>query len=358
MSPKKSKPAPPSSSFVDSLASVEELVNKLVKSLSKLPVGQIPLYIGCKTSQLDGGKDAISLLQLFVLPQNHIYLIDVHALGSPVFTMMERDGQSLRSILQSDLIPKVFFDVRLDCYLLFTHFGIALQCVQDIQLMDWVSRSPDLSPLSRQPFRTLFRCLRSDARIPQREKDNWQAVYNAARSLYDPCMGGSLQAFSDRPLKKDVRAYCVLNLQYLPGLHNLYWDRLIKLEREQMLTTETTMRLRLNQVHKRTFVVGPRHPPQPHQIWRPYVSSHSRYRPLPNIGGLELEELLIKDETSHMSSVPKLKRLESKEWVMNTFKPANGIHAFRGTLRQAQLPLLSKQVSATKRLALKFASGV
>lgn len=47
---------------------------------------------------------------------------------------------SLKRVLESPTIPKVFFDVRNDSDALHNHFGINLDCIQDVQLMENATR--------------------------------------------------------------------------------------------------------------------------------------------------------------------------------------------------------------------------
>lgn len=48
---------------------------------------------------------------------------------------------SLKSILESSMTPKVFFDVRTDSDALYGQFGIRLAGIIDLQLMEVASRS-------------------------------------------------------------------------------------------------------------------------------------------------------------------------------------------------------------------------
>ena len=57
-------------------------------------------------------QDTIFLIELFVHPQYYIYLIDVYVLGKEAFLTRGSDGQTLKFILESPNIPKVFSDYR------------------------------------------------------------------------------------------------------------------------------------------------------------------------------------------------------------------------------------------------------
>jgi exonuclease 3'-5' domain-containing protein 1 len=63
------------------------------------------------------------------------YLIDVHLLRSAAFTTTTANSVSLRTILESPKIPKVFFDIRKDSDALFSHYQNCVDGIKDLQLM-------------------------------------------------------------------------------------------------------------------------------------------------------------------------------------------------------------------------------
>lgn len=82
-------------------------------------------------------------------PENtHTYLIDIHLLGFSAFSTPSAEGVSLKSILESPKIPKVFFDIRTDSDALYAQFGIKLAGIIDLQLMEVASRSKYVIVLS------------------------------------------------------------------------------------------------------------------------------------------------------------------------------------------------------------------
>jgi exonuclease 3'-5' domain-containing protein 1 len=84
-------------------------------------------------------EGSISILTLLVdtgIPSGCVYLVDVHTLGAQVFNTAGAKKKTLKDILQDKEIPKVFFDVRNDSDALFAHFGVALQGIADVQLLE------------------------------------------------------------------------------------------------------------------------------------------------------------------------------------------------------------------------------
>jgi exonuclease 3'-5' domain-containing protein 1 len=54
---------------------------------------------------------SIAILQILFPPKKRVYLVDVHILKALAFETPSNKGLTLKSILESEQIPKVFFDV-------------------------------------------------------------------------------------------------------------------------------------------------------------------------------------------------------------------------------------------------------
>ena len=155
--------------------------------------------------------------------------------------MTGRGGETLRAILESATVPKVFNAISFSSLPLYARFGIFLQGVQDMQILQWASRpGPLIYPIVNQ---RLGAALKRDARITPQERSNAKTCYEAAAKLYDSSNGGSLQVFGNRPLAEYFWAYWVHTLKYLPHLHNIYWNRVVELRREQLVANLTQKRL-------------------------------------------------------------------------------------------------------------------
>lgn len=213
--------------FIDTTSSLSALLatltnTPLASSTEKLP----SLYIDLEGNNL-GRHGTISLLTLYILPTNTTYLIDITTLSSLAFTTPPPTSPSttLRSILESPEIGKAFFDVRTDSNALYFHHRIALAGITDIQLLELASR-PGL--LSRKRLLSgLARCIKYDASLSASEKLEWESVKQAGRARFAPEMGGTYGAFDARPLGEEMRAYCVQDVRFLPGLCALYRERLV-----------------------------------------------------------------------------------------------------------------------------------
>ncbi|EEP78734.1 predicted protein [Uncinocarpus reesii 1704] len=213
------------STFVLDLRSVvdsQPALAQLVDVLSNLPKTSKPAifadFEGVNLCRLG----SISIIQLLVQPEDHVYLIDVHVLGPLAFTTSGKNGDTLKTIFESPEILKGIFDVRNDSNALYFLYGVALQGVEDIQLMEVACRRGLQTYLSG-----LARCIDLDLiSLGFGEKRVWKAAKEKGGRLFRPEAGGSFEVFNTRPMLEDIRAYCVCDVQYLPKLRDRYWNRL------------------------------------------------------------------------------------------------------------------------------------
>ncbi|KAH7016464.1 uncharacterized protein B0I36DRAFT_355252 [Microdochium trichocladiopsis] len=70
------------------------------------------------------------------------------AQGGLGFNTSGKNGVTMKDILEDPAIPKVFFDVRSGADALYAHFNIALQGVEDVQLMENVARRRAIQEIS------------------------------------------------------------------------------------------------------------------------------------------------------------------------------------------------------------------
>ena len=110
--------------------------------------------------------------------------------------------KTLKDILQDDKIPKVFFDVRNDSDALFAHFGVALQGVEDVQLMESATRR---TTGSRKFLSGLAKCVEKNVLISLHGIDlvSWKAAKEKGERLFKAEHGGSYEVFNQRPLPEE-----------------------------------------------------------------------------------------------------------------------------------------------------------
>lgn len=197
-----------------------EALSKVVDSLINLPTKPPSLYIDLEGVNLSR-QGTISILQIHIASSNENFLIDIHTLGSAAFSTEGKQGHTLRSVLQSDLIPKVFFDVRNDSDALFSHYDISLAGVVDLQLMEYATRT-----FRRKFVNGLSKCIERDSNMTYTQRLEWQQVKERGVKLFAPEKGGTYEVFNHRPLSDDIGLYCVQDVQWLPLLYEVYSKKL------------------------------------------------------------------------------------------------------------------------------------
>jgi exonuclease 3'-5' domain-containing protein 1 len=189
-------------------------MSALVDTLDGQPTTPPSFYIDLEGVNLSR-HGTISILQIYVLPHLKAYLVDIHALGEKAFsTLGSATGHTFKGILESETIPKVFFDVRNDSDALFSHFQIRLAGVQDLQLMELAMRT---FPRGRY-VNGLARCIEYHASLSAAERSAWTATKERGTRLFALERGGSYQVFNERPLSEEIRRYCVQDVHLLPRL--------------------------------------------------------------------------------------------------------------------------------------------
>ncbi|KAF5633319.1 uncharacterized protein FTJAE_7216 [Fusarium tjaetaba] len=78
----------------------------------------------------------ISILQIYNAVSHRVYLIDVYWLGATTSWRVNSRMTTLKGILESKDIIKVFFDVKKNSDALYSEFKIKLAGVHDLQLME------------------------------------------------------------------------------------------------------------------------------------------------------------------------------------------------------------------------------
>ncbi|KAL8686044.1 MAG: hypothetical protein Q9218_007386 [Villophora microphyllina] len=208
---------PITSHFIDT----PQKVTTLIDDLADLPDSPPSLYLDVEGVDLSR-QGTISIIQLFAVPKNCVYLIDIYTLGAQTFHATGTDGKTtLRSILESESIPKVFFDVRNDSGALHASFDIKLSRVHDIQLMELAARHD-----SKKHVSGLAKCIERHSGMKPSQSMAWMSVKEKGIKLFDPNRGGGYEVFNTRPLPTDILDYCVQDVQFMPLLWNAYSPKL------------------------------------------------------------------------------------------------------------------------------------
>ncbi|KAF3074472.1 hypothetical protein CFAM422_003837 [Trichoderma lentiforme] len=254
-------------------------LSKVVDALTGLPVDRPSLYVDLEGQNLSR-HGTISILQIHVRPTNTTYLIDVQSLGDKCFSTPGETRWTLKAILESPYIPKVFFDVRSDSDALFVIFGITLNGVVDLQLMEFAIRPHQ----GKKRVMGLERCVRYHATFSRYEKLRWNKTKEQGRALFAPESGGGFHVFRQRPLQPVLLEYCAQDVSVMPCLWAYYDSQMTKQLREVVIKASTD---RVWETHAVDYISTGRHMAlAPLSMihasvvddWRRlYESSHPRY---------------------------------------------------------------------------------
>lgn len=226
--------------FIDSLQDIKNLVDLVAALQAAWAEDMQPLlFIDLEGENLSR-HGTVSLLTLLISSGRGLerfYLIDIHTLGRAAFYTRGKDNKTLKDILESSRIPKVFFDVRNDSDALYSHYGVELHYIWDIQLMESATRP---NTKSRKYLSGLSKCIITA--LNNQEGKQWKLSKEKGDSLWNPDKGGSYKVFDTRPLPKEIESYCIGDVQYLPRLYHKYrrdtkgWSDLIVEESQKRVS--------------------------------------------------------------------------------------------------------------------------
>jgi exonuclease 3'-5' domain-containing protein 1 len=132
--------------------------------------------------------------------------------------------------LESDTIPKVFFDVRNDSDALYSIFQISLAGIEDLQLMELATRR-----FGRKYVNGLARCIENDARLSSGDRTSWNTAKDKGLRLFAPERGGNYEVFNERPLSEEIRLYCVQDVKFLSLLWSFYNGKMTRAWKQKVL---------------------------------------------------------------------------------------------------------------------------
>ncbi|RFU81465.1 3 -5 exonuclease [Trichoderma arundinaceum] len=227
----------PNFTLIDTLPALSAVVD----SLKGLPTEPPSIYVDLEGVNLSR-NGTISILQLYIHPTKKTYLIDVLSLKDRCFSTPGGNGHSLKVILESTTIPKVFFDVRNDSDALYSHFQISLAGILDLQLMELATRT-----FPRRLVQGLAKCIEKDALFMCTiDRLNWMETKERGANLFLPEKGGSYQVFLERPQRREILTYCAQDVHILPRLWGAYDSKITAIWKQRVV--ETSMdRVRLSQ---------------------------------------------------------------------------------------------------------------
>ena len=225
--------------LINTTSSLQSFLDGIIDDTSQPPI----LYVDLEGNNLSR-HGTLSLVNIFVESESKVYFVDVTTLQYNAFDTTGSNGRTLRTVLESDDIIKVFFDIRNDSDALFSLYGVRVGGVEDLQLMELASRTFD-----KRHVNGLAKCIERDSRIGFKEKEEWKSVKEKGKKLFEPRYGGSYAVFDERPLSPEIHTYCVQDVILMPHLRTIYRAKLcdawwIKIDEE------TKARIRQSQGQK------------------------------------------------------------------------------------------------------------
>lgn len=233
--------------LVDSVAGVASLLDELESIPSNFSPTTAPsLYCDLEGVNLSR-EGSLSILTLYVPQIKKVFLIDVFSLKQAAFST-ESGGRSLKAILEDKNVSKAFFDIRNDSDALYSHYGISVAGIHDIQLMELASR-----PGGKRTFISgLSKCIERDLTTAYSLQMEWLQAKETGERLWSPKKGGRYEVFNERPLRPEIIKYCAQDVTLLPRLWTFYNNRLEMaspraLMWREKIERETIERIRLSQ---------------------------------------------------------------------------------------------------------------
>jgi exonuclease 3'-5' domain-containing protein 1 len=222
--------------MIDSPSALKTFIDDLPDCRGSIP----SLYVDLEGNNLSR-NGTLSLITILVEPRHTVHLVDITGLGKQAFEIPGSDQQTLRSILESENILKVFFDIRNDSDALFGLFGVRVSGIEDLQLMELASRN-----FSKRHVNGLAKCIERDSALPFEERREWKCIKEKGRRLFDPSLGGGYAVFDQRPLSAEIQTYCVQDVIHMPALRGIYRKKLCDAWWRK-IETETAARVKLSQ---------------------------------------------------------------------------------------------------------------
>ncbi|RXW21863.1 hypothetical protein EST38_g3989 [Candolleomyces aberdarensis] len=201
--------AQPITRIADTLALVEDCIQDLISH----PTTTLQPCIAVDLEGVDLSRHGrVCLVQMKANHSRIIWLLDVTVLGRTAFDHPSSDGTTVRDILESASIKKMFFDVRRDAEALYHIYGVDMHNVCDLQIVELAARQ---SNRNRTQFvKGLARTI-TDYLSPGPQ---WTQIKERGVALFSPRQGGSFEAFERRPLDPTIAEYSAQDVALLADL--------------------------------------------------------------------------------------------------------------------------------------------
>ena len=173
-----------------------------------------------------GRGGTISILQIYPLNCDEIYLFDINQLGKIAFENADEPLYTLKHLLQSNDYTKIMYDPRADSDALYHLYGVKLRNVTCVQLMNAAYRIY-YQAYAMKYVMGLKKAIEKDlVIIDYKLRREFLKIKDDGLKLFDAKSGGSYAIFNQRPLPKAIQLYCSLDVVLLPDLYSKYKSKI------------------------------------------------------------------------------------------------------------------------------------
>jgi exonuclease 3'-5' domain-containing protein 1 len=187
----------------------------LIISLEKLRAVST-IALDCEGVDLGSKSPSSSLAILHISTgrNSDVHCFDIFKLGASAFTTTTSDGYSLKTLLESNTVRKLLWDLRSDSSSLFRNYNITLAGAFDVQVQDTASlflKQVKLTYDQRRILKNIYglgSTLEKSRAISNEEKARLRTIKAEAKKFFSPDEGGTYENWNIRPLSKLLLEYC------------------------------------------------------------------------------------------------------------------------------------------------------
>jgi len=169
-----------------------------------------------------------------------VSLFDICAMGEEAF-----GPGGLRSLLESENVTKLFFDVRSDSDALYHLHGVKVRAAYDIQILWHVRFQHPEEPYLQGLMKVLDKYLEQSHVLSDDAAKVLEQVKQRGLSLFAPEHGGRYEVWKERPLCPDLLEYATADVNWLLEMRRFWAPKDLPMadELNRFVTAESARRL-------------------------------------------------------------------------------------------------------------------
>lgn len=202
--------------YVETEEQVKTMLSEIAPQLAQTPILNVD-FEGidlCKSGQVCLGQFHVSMQKL-------VYVVDFCSMNP--FTV-EASGYSLKSILESKKILKVWFDPRNDIDAIANQFNVHPTDALCLQIAEVATRKQQ--GLQTRLVCGLKKTLETYLVLPPASKRAVLGIKEAGLALFAPERGGTYEVFRTRPIRGEILLYSAVDVFYFDQLRQRLYSPL------------------------------------------------------------------------------------------------------------------------------------